>query len=105
MRRRRPSGSPRGRLRSRRERSRSAQQRRLGEQRAERVRFERMPSRAAGLDVELVEDRLRLWIATPVRAPLGAKPLVKLVEAVVGVEQASHDELRRYGAVPAILLQ
>src|SRR3954469_6097473 len=64
-----------------------------------------MPARTALLDVELVEDRLRLRIARAVRLPLHAQPLVDLVEAVVRIEDAAHDELRRDRAVPAVLLQ
>ena len=39
------------------------------------------------------------------RGPLCAEPRVDLVEAVVGVEDAAHDELRRHGSVPVVLLQ
>src|SRR5262249_2710050 len=64
-----------------------------------------MPTRAAGLDVELVEDLPRERRARAVRRPLRAEPLVQLVEPVVRVEDAAHDELRRDGAVPTVLVQ
>src|SRR3954447_26523697 len=103
--RRRCGGSCRGRPASRRGRSRGPQECGRGEQLAERRRLERMPARTALLDVELVEDRLRLRIARAVRLPLYAQPLVDLVEAVVRIEDAAHDELRRDRAVPPVLLQ
>src|SRR5262249_33642119 len=59
----------------------------------------------ACLDVELVEDRLRLGIAAAVCKPLRTQPFVELVEAIVGIEDATHDELRRDRAVPMVLLQ
>ena len=79
-------------------------QRRLGQQHAERLRLERVTLGAARLDFELVEDRLRLRIA-PFGLPLRAEPGVQLLEAVVGVEDAAHDELRRDRSVPVVLLQ
>src|SRR2546427_7663475 len=56
------------------------------------------------LDLELVEDRLRLGV-TRLRLPLRAQPLVDLVEAIVGVEDPAHHELWRHRAVPVVLLQ
>src|SRR5436305_13313236 len=64
-----------------------------------------MPPRSARLDVELVEDLLRLRVAGAVRLPLRAQPYVDLFEPVVRVEDAPHDELRRYCPVPPVLLQ
>src|SRR5262245_52967081 len=64
-----------------------------------------MPSGAAGLDVELGEDLLRQRLACAVRRPLSAQPLVQLVEPIVRIEDTADDELRRDGAVPAVLLE
>src|SRR5436190_12000691 len=63
-----------------------------------------MPLGPAGLDVELVEDRLRLRIPR-LRLPLGSQPRVDVVEAVVRVEHTPDDQLRRNCSVPAVLLQ
>src|SRR5690349_19545666 len=63
-----------------------------------------MAPRAALLDLELVEDRLGSRVPCR-RAPLLAQPGVHLVVAVVGVEDAAHDELWCDGAVPVVLLQ
>src|SRR5436190_6062758 len=63
-----------------------------------------MAFRPAFLDLELVEDRLRSWFA-PLGLPLLAQPGIDLVEAVVGVEHAAHDELWGDRAVPMVLLQ
>src|SRR5205809_4930557 len=63
-----------------------------------------MALRASLLDLELVEDRLCLRIAW-LRLPLPAQPRVELVEAIVGVEDTTHDELRRHRPVPVGLLQ
>src|SRR6266545_2292594 len=79
-------------------------QRRLRQERAERLGLERMPSRAALLDLQLVEDRLRLRLAG-LQLPLRAQPAVQLVEPIVGVEDAAHDELRCDRAVPVVLLE
>ena len=38
-------------------------------------------------------------------APLRSQPLTQVVEAIVRVEDAAHDELRRADAVPTVLLQ
>ena len=84
--------------------SRGAEQRRLGQQRAERLRLERVTLGASRLDLELVEDRLRLRVA-PLGLPLRSQPAVQLLEAVVGVEDTAHDELRRDRSVPVVLLQ
>ena len=64
-----------------------------------------MSLRPACLDVQLLEDLLRVRVAVAVRAPLRAQPLVELVEAVVGVEHATYDQLRRDRPVPTVLLQ
>src|SRR4051812_30139186 len=63
-----------------------------------------MPFRSALLDLELVEDRLCLAVAQRC-VPLLAQPCVQLVEAIVGVEDAAHQQLWRDGAVPVVLLQ
>src|SRR5439155_13991966 len=63
-----------------------------------------MPFRAVLLQLELGKDRLRLRIAR-LRTPLRAQPFVEPLEPVVRVEDAPHDELRRHGPVPVILLQ
>src|SRR4051794_37394349 len=63
-----------------------------------------MPFRSTLLDLELVEDRLCLAVAQR-GAPLLAQPRVHLVEAIVGVEDAPHQQLWRDGAVPVVLLE
>src|SRR5919106_1940310 len=63
-----------------------------------------MAARAARFDFELVEDRLSLRRARA-RRPLRAEPGVELFKALVGLEDAPHVELRRDGAVPAVLLE
>ena len=63
-----------------------------------------MALRPSLLDLELVEDPLRMRLAR-FRGPLCPEPGVDLIEAVVGVEDTTHDELRRHGPVPVVLLQ
>src|SRR4051812_40355262 len=63
-----------------------------------------MAFRAAALQLELVEDSLSLsvaWFCLPLRT----QPRVDLVEPVVCVEDAPHDELRRHRPVPVVLLE
>src|SRR5438309_3822350 len=65
-----------------------------------------MPFRTALLDLELVEDRLRVRIARRRRhVPLCSQPRIKLLEPVVGIERAPHDELGRNRSVPVVFLQ
>ena len=58
------------------------------------------------VELELREDRARLGRprALP-RAPLAGEPVAQLVEAVGARRRPADDELRRDGAVPAVLLQ
>src|SRR2546422_330066 len=63
-----------------------------------------MSFRPTVLQFELVKDPLGVSITLP-RVPLRAQPRVDLVEAVVGVEDATHHELRRHRSVPVILLK
>src|SRR6266576_2043686 len=63
-----------------------------------------MTLRPSLLHLELVEDRLCLWI-TRLCKPLRAEPRVDLVEAVVRIEDATNDELRRHRSVPVVLLK
>src|SRR5206468_3260316 len=97
----RRSGTPPNRRRGH---LRRAEECRLGQQRAERLGLERMPLRASLVHLELVEDLLCLRFAG-LCLPLGAQPRIELVEAIVGVEDATDDELRRHRSVPVILLQ
>src|SRR5258708_9364889 len=84
--------------------SRARQRRGLSEQLAEPLRLEQAATHAAAAERELVEDRLRDGIAR-LFAPLRAQPGRELAVAIVAVEDAADDELRRDRPVPAVLLQ
>jgi len=68
------------------------------------LRLEWMPPGFTRLELELVEDRLRLRIALG-GLPLCAQPCVHLGETIIRIENAAHHELRRDRAVPLIGLQ
>src|SRR5579864_5572835 len=70
-----------------------------------RCRFRGASGFAGGADPEeLGEDRLRFRVArVHGLAVLGDEPVAQLVEALVGGEDAPHDELRRDRPVPAVL--
>src|ERR1700716_980139 len=63
-----------------------------------------MALRSSVHQFELVEDPLSVSVAR-LRLPLRAQPCVDLVEAVVGLEDTTHEELGRDGAVPVVLLK
>src|SRR4051812_18140252 len=82
------------------------ERRRVVEQPAERVPLEQAPAACARHELELGEHRARVGAPPGVAAlPLVAEPAAQLVEALARVEDAAHDELRRDGAVPPVLLQ
>ena len=83
-------------------------ERRLVEQAAERLRLEQAPPpRAVARQLELREDRARRRASTrPRRARHSLRePAAQLLVALGRVEDPAHDELRRDGAVPAVLLR
>ena len=82
---------------------RDGQRRGLREERLEALRLEQAAPDAAR-EVELVEDLLCDGVSL-LRAPLLAQPARQLLVAVVRVEDAPDDELRRDGSVPAVLLE
>ncbi len=86
---------------------RRARARARGEQRAEALRLEQVPAAEPCLvELELGEDRRRFGVARLGRLPeLGDEPVAQLAEARGGDEDATHDELRRHRAVPAVLLE
>src|SRR5204863_8100770 len=75
------------------------------EQRAERRRLEQMALAARG-ELELGEDGGRVRVALGlVQLELGHEPGPQLLVAVVGVEDALDDELRRGRPVAGVLLR
>src|SRR5947208_33756 len=76
-----------------------------GEEGAERGRFEQVPP-ATLRELELREDRCRVGVALCVaELELRHEPRPQLLVALVGVEDALDDELRRHRPVPGVLLR